>query len=360
LFMKRDIKDKLGKIGKSGFEVGKVLVGLGVEGVQMVAGGIVAGTSYVAPKVRDFTNKVGPYVIPNLAALGVMNAGIEGFDSVLNLPDWLENGAMTLGTLALGYSNARIIGSETYDNLAQRWAEFDPNLKLAGLALITSAMIYPQPIRDSIVEVFQRGQDIGSQILHSDLDDEQIIEKYAKYGPPVEDRNGKEIVENLESRHKYLSGRPWSGSLHAGLDVSCDVGDSLFPIAAGRVTEVTDYELEKSYQANGKTVRYKLPNGQEVTYLHLDKFSDVKVGDIVTPNTVVGYCGHSGNASSDNVHVHVQIDSTVGKGGKLADPTPYILGSQDSEFEKKVRAKPHVYMPFLRNVAELDGYGVKK
>jgi murein DD-endopeptidase MepM/ murein hydrolase activator NlpD len=356
--MKPETKRNLGKILEGTLGVGKVLGSLGLEGIALFGNGLVSGSAYLAPRARDLANKVAPYVLPNLAALGAMNAGIEGVDSLVNLPEWLENWSMTLGTLALGYTNAKFSGSELKRSVSDRWVRLTPNRQFMATTLATALVLGPAPMRGAITEVFQRGQDIGSQILHGDLDDDEVIAKYARYTSPVKGKDGKDIVANAENRHKYGAGRPWSGSTHKGFDVPCEIGDDLFPISAGRITEVHDYAGE-SYAANGRVVRYKLPDGHEVTYLHLSEFSDVEVGDIVTPNTIIGKCGISGNASADNVHVHVQIDDHVGRGGNVTDSTPYITGDKDGDFARKVRRKPHIYMPLLRNVAEMDGYSLE-
>ena len=49
-----------------------------------------------------------------------------------------------------------------------------------------------------------------------------------------------------------------------------------------------------------------------------------------------------------------------GAGGNVINPTPYILGDKDAELQAKMERSPEIYMPFLEQIAELDGYRIER
>lgn len=86
---------------------------------------------------------------------------------------------------------------------------------------------------------------------------------------------------------------------HEGQDVFCDYGDPILAPEAGYVS-FSDGGL------GGITARVHTPDG---AYWYLTHLSDLNTeelspGDQVTPGTVVGYCGNSGNAATTPPHVH--------------------------------------------------------
>jgi murein DD-endopeptidase MepM/ murein hydrolase activator NlpD len=324
------------------------------------------GVVRLATMTRDGTARFGPYVVPNLAVLAAMNSGVEGFDYVLDLSETTEMGAFATGAAALGYINYRAsqTTSDVKNQLSNAWAQLGSNLK-AGLVTGTAVAMLAMPGATGAMNgLYERVTGVSSQVVQiapsfrpgSELSDEDLIQRYGRFrSPTAEDR--KSVLKGLKINDKYGVYRSGNRT-HKGLDVKCEVGDELYPIGAGRVTEVMDY-AGKRLKSNGKTVRYKLADGTEVTNLHLSRFkSGLEAGDVVGLDTVIGYCGHTGNASADNVHVHLQIDNRVGSGGKVIDPTAYFKGNKDGRLQSQIRAKPDVYLPFLREVAQKEGYMV--
>jgi hypothetical protein len=86
---------------------------------------------------------------------------------------------------------------------------------------------------------------------------------------------------------------------HEGQDVFCDYGDPILAPESGYVS-FSDGGL------GGITARVHTPDG---AYWYLTHLSDLNTellaaGDQVTPGTVLGYCGNSGNAATTPPHVH--------------------------------------------------------
>ena len=57
----------------------------------------------------------------------------------------------------------------------------------------------------------------------------------------------------------------------------------------------------------GRIVRVFGPGGQWHYYAHLDRFADVRTGDVIAGGTVIGYVGDSGNARGTPPHLHYGI-----------------------------------------------------
>ena len=83
----------------------------------------------------------------------------------------------------------------------------------------------------------------------------------------------------------------WKGGTHYGIDLGCAVeGTKVYAAATGVVSSVVS-----RYYCGGNILYVQhVVNGKKYTtaYMHLLKFaSGIKVGSVVTPNTVIGYVG---------------------------------------------------------------------
>lgn len=113
----------------------------------------------------------------------------------------------------------------------------------------------------------------------------------------------------------------------AGVDYAGPLGAAIHPMAGGTVTNVT--QDGKS----GRWVEVKHPDGSRTTYSHMGNQS-VKVGDAVTPETVLGTIGMTGHTTGPHVHVRM-----YDKNGRDVDPEsvvgrragrPAVIGSTDA------------------------------
>lgn len=132
------------------------------------------------------------------------------------------------------------------------------------------------------------------------------------YRPIVSGR----VSSNWGSRSFILNGRPYS-DFHYGLDFSASRGTKVYSAAEGVVAYVKNakaqYDAGKGNQCGGNMVyiNHKV-NGVNYTtgYFHLLSIN-VKVGDVVDANTVIGTMGGTSKEYWDNcstgAHVHFQI-----------------------------------------------------
>ena len=75
----------------------------------------------------------------------------------------------------------------------------------------------------------------------------------------------------------------------------------------------------------GNTVFVLGAGGRSYYYAHLDAYApELAVGDYVTPETVLGYVGTTGNAAGAPPHLHFGVYTPVG----VIDPLP-LLSNRD-------------------------------
>lgn len=121
---------------------------------------------------------------------------------------------------------------------------------------------------------------------------------------------------NFDPSGKGSVGRP-----HNGVDLRQSGGSSIYPIAAGRVTQV--YEDPKG----GHAVVIQHANGFGSYYAHLGTVM-VHPGEIALLSTIIGTVGASGNATkrdaqgqeSGVAHLHLEVRHN----GSLVDPASVI------------------------------------
>jgi murein DD-endopeptidase MepM/ murein hydrolase activator NlpD len=107
---------------------------------------------------------------------------------------------------------------------------------------------------------------------------------------------------------------PWTGQtrLHAGIDLSADVGTPVHATADGRVM------LTGSQARLGKMVTIDHGYGIQTVYGHLSKFL-VKNGDRVRRGDIIAYSGRSGTVTGPHLHYEVHV-----RGQKL-NPMKYVF-----------------------------------
>lgn len=106
---------------------------------------------------------------------------------------------------------------------------------------------------------------------------------------------------------------------HTGIDVGAPLGSGLDALLGGTVSAVqTEY-------LGGLEVKVTAPGGESVLFAHLSE-ADVAPGDVVTPDTFIGYTGASG-AAVTGPHVHIE---TRNAGGQLIDPLTALRDAPSS------------------------------
>ena len=118
--------------------------------------------------------------------------------------------------------------------------------------------------------------------------------------------------------------------LHQGQDIFAPRGTPVRSATEGYVTKIGENSL------GGQTISVVGAGGRFYYYAHLDSYAPgITEGDWVTPQTVLGFVGTTGNAAGTPPHLHFGVYST---GGAL-NPLP-LLTDRPKENKPKAETKP--------------------
>lgn len=100
---------------------------------------------------------------------------------------------------------------------------------------------------------------------------------------------------------------------HQGQDIFAPRNTPIYSATAGYVWRIGENNL------GGNTVWVIGAGGRVYYYAHLEKYAEnLKIGDEVTTDTILGYVGTSGNAKGTPPHLHFGV---YGKGGAINPKT---------------------------------------
>lgn len=115
--------------------------------------------------------------------------------------------------------------------------------------------------------------------------------------------DGVRVSRVRDSWHASRAG----GRLHEGQDIFAKRGTIVYSATRGYVVRKGENEL------GGNTVFVMGAGGRSYYYAHLDSYApDLAVGDYVTPETVLGYVGTTGNAAGTPPHLHFGVYTSSG------------------------------------------------
>jgi murein DD-endopeptidase MepM/ murein hydrolase activator NlpD len=93
-----------------------------------------------------------------------------------------------------------------------------------------------------------------------------------------------------------------AGRLHEGQDIFAPRGTPIYSATEGIVWRIGVSQL------GGLVVWVVGAGGRRYYYAHLERYGDhIQEGDFVTPDTVIGYVGNTGNAATTPPHLHFGI-----------------------------------------------------
>jgi murein DD-endopeptidase MepM/ murein hydrolase activator NlpD len=125
---------------------------------------------------------------------------------------------------------------------------------------------------------------------------------------PVE---GVRVDQISDSWHAPRPG----GRLHEGQDIFAKRGTAVRSATEGYVVRLGETPL------GGNIVFVMGAGGRNYYYAHLDSYAaGVAVGDYVTPETVLGYVGTTGNAAGATPHLHFGVYTPQG----VVNPLPLL------------------------------------
>lgn len=105
---------------------------------------------------------------------------------------------------------------------------------------------------------------------------------------------------------------------HEGQDIFAGRGTAVLSATAGYVVRVGENSL------GGNTVYILGAGGRTYYYAHLDSYAPAAaVGTYVTPRTVLGYVGTTGNAAGTAPHLHFGVYTSTG----AIDPLPLLTNA---------------------------------
>jgi murein DD-endopeptidase MepM/ murein hydrolase activator NlpD len=148
-------------------------------------------------------------------------------------------------------------------------------------------------------------------------------------------RNG--FVFPVAGPHSFISsfGFPRSGGRrHKGNDVMAKTGMPLVACVSGTIERVNRHDSG----LGGITIYLKGDNGDVYYYAHLSKIeSGIETGTSVTAGQLIGYVGHSGNASSSAPHLHFEYHPG---GGAAVNPYQLLCSADTGQTEQHVALEP--------------------
>jgi murein DD-endopeptidase MepM/ murein hydrolase activator NlpD len=104
--------------------------------------------------------------------------------------------------------------------------------------------------------------------------------------------------------------------LHEGQDIFAPQGSPINSATAGYVLNIGENGL------GGQTVSVAGAGGRVYYYAHLDSYArDLHEGDRVTPRTILGYVGMTGNAAGTPPHLHFGVYTPT---GAAINPLPLL------------------------------------
>lgn len=125
---------------------------------------------------------------------------------------------------------------------------------------------------------------------------------------------------------------PRSGNRkHEGQDILAPRGTPVLSATEGYVVRVGENRL------GGKTVSVMGAGGRVYYYAHLDSYApNIATGDHVTPQTVLGFVGDTGNAAGTSPHLHFGVYT---RGGAL-NPFPLLLDRPEENTASQKSERP--------------------
>jgi murein DD-endopeptidase MepM/ murein hydrolase activator NlpD len=125
-------------------------------------------------------------------------------------------------------------------------------------------------------------------------------EAVRKLSVPVD---GVTVKQINNSWHAPRSG----GRKHEGQDIFAARGTAVRSATEGYVVRVGENYL------GGNTIFIAGAGGRSYYYAHLDSYApNLAIGDYVTPETVLGYVGTTGNAATTSPHLHFGVYAAGG------------------------------------------------
>ena len=177
---------------------------------------------------------------------------------------------------------------------------------LAGMVVLASCQLpspsrqTPAPNQTSESQPSQRTRPFWENWLNSWRYGEQYSE-LMQAEPDSEILIPVKGVRTQQIADTFMAPRP-GGRLHEGQDIFAPKGTPIYSATRGIVRRIGMGEL------GGLYVYVLGPGGRRYYYAHLDSYAEgLEEGQEVTPQTLLGYVGNTGNARTTPPHLHFGV-----------------------------------------------------
>lgn len=141
-----------------------------------------------------------------------------------------------------------------------------------------------------------------------------MLEPEAKILLPIKNVRVRQIADTWQAARS--NGGGLHARLHEGQDIFAARGSAVFSATTGYVAKIGEDSL------GGNIVMVAGAGNRFYYYAHLDKFAiNLKVGDYVTPETILGFVGNTGNARTTPPHLHFGVYTANG----AINPLPLLI-----------------------------------
>ena len=225
--------------------------------------------------------------------------------------DWHVRGSRVLSRLALltgavcallasGFTTAQAPPDSSYPVLNPAWTQ-----RTCPLPEDTSPQTETERQQQSAYTAYAEVLPLYFARVHEEPDDTLLV--------PVEGVRVAQVSDTF--------GAPRSGGrTHAGLDIFAPRGTPVYSSTGGFVWAISDVNI---YGGNAVTVVGA--GGRRYYYAHLDGFApELQEGQYVTPETVLGYVGTTGNAETTPPHVHFEVADGLTCDWNIINPFPLL------------------------------------
>lgn len=118
---------------------------------------------------------------------------------------------------------------------------------------------------------------------------------------------------------------------HLGVDLAAPKNTKIVASSSGVISFVG---FKNGF---GKTIKIKHNNGYETLYAHLNKYSNIKVGDVVIQGDLIGYVGSTGLATGPHLHFAVYYNKRAIDPLEIVKKTKKITSKQEiKEFYESI------------------------
>lgn len=124
-------------------------------------------------------------------------------------------------------------------------------------------------------------------------------------------------------------GNLWAAGIHGGIDMVGITSTKVYSICSGTVVYAGWESAANHKKGFGKYVKIQSTTGEFVYLAHLDKVL-VSVGTKVSPTTVVGIMGSTGNSTGPHTHVEIRRNGVKINAANYMG-VPNIVGEYDSK-----------------------------